>query len=114
MFGLGYQELLILLVIAAIYGPVLWLCSRILGKAGYPARWVLILLVPLVNVLMLWVFAFSTWPAEARTRDTGAPTQRTCPQCSAPYDLDDYRADAGAIYCSACRAQLPLPRSQLG
>ena len=40
----------------------LWLAARVLGKAGYSGLWSLILLVPLVNIIMVWVFAFSSWP----------------------------------------------------
>jgi len=38
----------------------------ILRKAGYSAWWVLIALVPLLNIIMLWVFAFARWPVEER------------------------------------------------
>jgi hypothetical protein len=37
---------------------------RIVTKAGYNGAWALIGLVPVVNIIMLWVFAFSTWPSE--------------------------------------------------
>ncbi|TPQ25748.1 hypothetical protein C2U68_13655 [Methylomonas koyamae] len=40
----------------------LWLGNRILQKAGFDGRWVLVLLVPVVNIIMIWVFAFSSWP----------------------------------------------------
>lgn len=40
----------------------LWLGYRILQKAGLDPRWALILLVPVVNVIMIWVFAFCAWP----------------------------------------------------
>lgn len=40
----------------------LWLAYRILQKAGLDGRWALVLLVPVVNVIMIWVFAFSHWP----------------------------------------------------
>jgi hypothetical protein len=40
----------------------LWLGYRILQKAGLDGRWVLILLVPIVNIIMIWAFAFSDWP----------------------------------------------------
>ena len=39
---------------------------QIIHKAGYSRAWVLILLIPIVNVIMLWVFAFSRWPVLAR------------------------------------------------
>ena len=36
---------------------------RIISKAGYSGFWALIVFVPLVNIIMLWVFAFSRWPS---------------------------------------------------
>jgi uncharacterized membrane protein YhaH (DUF805 family) len=35
---------------------------RILQKAGYSGWWCLIVFVPVMNVIMFYVFAFSTWP----------------------------------------------------
>lgn len=35
----------------------------ILGKAGYSRIWVLLAFVPMVNLIALWIFAFSNWPA---------------------------------------------------
>jgi hypothetical protein len=35
---------------------------KIVQKAGYSGWWV----VPLVNIIMLWVFAFADWPSLAR------------------------------------------------
>ncbi len=40
----------------------LWLAYRILQKAGFDGRWALVLMVPVVNIIMIWVFAFSAWP----------------------------------------------------
>lgn len=62
-FGLGFAlfELGIF-----VLGIVAW--CRILNKAGYSAWWVLIALVPLVNVVMFFVFAFSDWPALANAK----------------------------------------------
>ena len=40
----------------------LWLASRVLAKAGFSGLWCLILLVPVVNIIMMWVFAFVSWP----------------------------------------------------
>lgn len=46
-----------------IYGLFcLWLGYRILEKAGHDGRWTLVLLLPVVNIIMIWVFAFSHWP----------------------------------------------------
>jgi hypothetical protein len=49
----------------------------IVRKAGYSAWWVCAGLVPLVNIVMLFAFAFSDWPALRVTRlgnvDAGRP-----------------------------------------
>jgi hypothetical protein len=39
---------------------------KIIRKAGYSGWWVLLAFVPLVNLVMFWVFAFSRWPAIER------------------------------------------------
>jgi hypothetical protein len=55
---------LILLVYVAIFVIPGW---RIIRKAGYPGAWSVLMLVPLVNIIMLWVFAFTQWPIEKRS-----------------------------------------------
>ena len=51
--------LIVLAVMSAIWViPVV----MILRKAGYSGWWCLLGFVPLVNIVMLWVFAFSEWP----------------------------------------------------
>jgi hypothetical protein len=35
---------------------------EIVHKAGYSRIWILVWFVPLLNIIMLWVFAFSRWP----------------------------------------------------
>lgn len=37
---------------------------RIIQKAGYSGWWILIGLVPVVNVIMFLVFAYSRWPVQ--------------------------------------------------
>jgi uncharacterized membrane protein YhaH (DUF805 family) len=53
----------ILLLPLAIIGVYFWMMVRILNKAGYSGWWSLLMLVPLVNIVMIWVFAFADWPA---------------------------------------------------
>ena len=55
-----WHWIIILLYLAIIVVP----CWRIVRKAGYSGAWALLLLVPLVNVILLWVFAFIRWPSE--------------------------------------------------
>lgn len=52
---------LCLLIFLAIYIVPLW---RIVSKAGFSGAWSLLTFVPLINVVMLWVFAFARWPRE--------------------------------------------------
>jgi len=35
---------------------------KILRKAGYSGWWSVVILVPLLNFIMFWVFAFAQWP----------------------------------------------------
>ncbi len=37
---------------------------RIVSKAGYSGALSFLLLIPLVNIILLWVFAFVKWPIE--------------------------------------------------
>jgi uncharacterized membrane protein YhaH (DUF805 family) len=41
----------------------LWMTVRILHKAGYSGWWSLLMLIPLLNIAVIWVFAFADWPA---------------------------------------------------
>ena len=57
--------LIVVVVILAVYlVPII----KILNKAGYSGWWCLLFFVPLVNLIMLWVFAFADWP---NLRDRG-------------------------------------------
>lgn len=52
---------LILIIYVAIIVVPFW---RIFKKAGYTGALSLLALIPLVNIILLWVFAFSKWPVE--------------------------------------------------
>ena len=53
---------------------VVWICIllipawRIVKKAGFNGALSLLILVPFLNIVLLWVFAFRKWPVE---RDDG-------------------------------------------
>lgn len=51
------------LFVVVIFIAVLYPYFRIIRRAGYSGWWVLAMFVPIVNVVMLWVFAFAKWPA---------------------------------------------------
>jgi hypothetical protein len=61
MSGFSIWHWFIVLFIVVGYFVPLW---RIVGKAGFHGALSLLALVPLVNVVMLWVFAFVRWPVE--------------------------------------------------
>lgn len=58
-----------LALVIGVYVFVLIAYIRIIQKAGYSGWWVLIGLVPIVNVVMFFVFAFSTWPVQRENAD---------------------------------------------
>ena len=49
-----------ILIIFGVF--ILWLGTIILKKAGLQKGYVLCLLIPVVNIIMIWVFAFTEWP----------------------------------------------------
>ncbi len=53
----------VMLIVAGVIA-CLWVIAtaKILTKAGYSGWWSLLLLIPLVNLIGCWVFAFSRWP----------------------------------------------------
>jgi hypothetical protein len=54
----------LLVVYAVILVVTVWAYVRIIRRAGYSAWWILIGLVPLLNVVMFLVFAFKEWPIQ--------------------------------------------------
>lgn len=54
-FGVFYLALLV---------AVAWAYVNIVRRAGYSGWWVLIGLVPIVNVVMFMIFAFKEWPVQ--------------------------------------------------
>jgi hypothetical protein len=50
---------LIVIVVLFLY---LFPAVRIVQKAGYSGWWCLLLVIPIVNVIMFWVFALARWP----------------------------------------------------
>lgn len=57
----------VVIAILAIWAPV-----RIIRRSGYSGWWVLIGLVPVVNLVMFYVFAFKESPAERELRQLRA------------------------------------------
>ncbi len=55
----GWMELLVILIFV---GLPIWAGSRIAKKAGFAPFWAITLIVPLVNFVVIWSFAFVEWP----------------------------------------------------
>lgn len=53
----------IVLLWAAIFIVPAW---RIVSRAGFPGALSLLLLIPIVNLVIIWVFAFVRWPVMDR------------------------------------------------
>ena len=54
------------LIVIAICLAMLYPYVRIIRRAGYSGWWLLTMFVPILNMVMLWVFAFAKWPALSR------------------------------------------------
>ncbi|MFQ5938989.1 MAG: hypothetical protein ACE5KL_02830 [Alphaproteobacteria bacterium] len=58
-----WHWLVVVMVVAIFVALPAWMTVRILSKAGRSSLWCLLLFVPVVNIVMVWVFAFALWPA---------------------------------------------------
>jgi hypothetical protein len=65
MFGLGVQELLLLVIIGLLVILPYW---KIFSKAGFSGWWSLTLIVPILNFIMLFYLAFAEWPVHRELR----------------------------------------------
>lgn len=66
MFGIGLPEVIVIFVILLILCIPTFFVARILNKAGFSGWYSLLSLIPVINVICLWVFAFVDWPVEKR------------------------------------------------
>lgn len=60
-YGFGHWIAFALMVVIVLY-PV----GRILGRIGLSPLWAVLVLVPLANLIGLWVLAFVDWPREEK------------------------------------------------
>jgi len=60
------------LITVAVLGVPAWIFSRTVGKSGLSGWWAVLGLVPLVNLIALWVFAFAEWPNFPNDEDSSA------------------------------------------
>lgn len=65
---LGFDSIWQLGAIVALGLVVVVPCWRIARKSGFHGALALLMAVPLVNVALLWAFAFVRWPNERPSR----------------------------------------------
>jgi len=70
MSSIGAPELLIILMLALIGLAPFY---QIFRKAGYPGFLAILMLIPLVNVIMLFFLGFSDWPVLKQLRNLTRP-----------------------------------------
>ena len=59
MYGYGpFHWLWFIVMIAAVIYPV----GRILGRIGFSPLWSIVMFIPVVNLIALWILAFTEWP----------------------------------------------------
>jgi uncharacterized membrane protein YhaH (DUF805 family) len=67
MFGIGLPEIIIIVVILIICLIPTLLVIKILHKAGFSGWFSILSFIPIVNLMVLWIFAFMPWPNVDRT-----------------------------------------------
>ncbi len=65
-YGIGHW-----IAFAIAIAVVLYPIGRILRRVGLSPFWSVLAVIPLLNLIGLWVLAFADWPAEGRA--VGAP-----------------------------------------
>ena len=53
----------------AVFVIMLIAYTNVISRAGYSRWWILIMLVPLVNIVMLLIFCFKEWPMQRELRE---------------------------------------------
>ena len=58
-----WQWLFVIFLIVVLSIPI----SRILTRIGYSKWWTIVYFIPFVNIVGIWILAYSRWPAVDRT-----------------------------------------------
>lgn len=62
--GISIWQLIIIFIMLGLCVAWTLIIARIVGKAGFNKWWAVISLVPLINIIFVWVFAFVKWPVQ--------------------------------------------------
>jgi hypothetical protein len=68
MMGYGAGHWIFFAVMVAI---VLYPIGRILGRLGFSPFWSVVVLIPLANLIGLWILALIAWPGDTGGRYRG-------------------------------------------
>lgn len=60
MYGYSPTHWLWFIVMIAV---VIYPAGRILNRIGFSPLWSILIFVPLVNLIALWILAFTDWPS---------------------------------------------------
>jgi len=63
MYGYGYGSFhwfWFIVMVAVVVYPA----GRILNRIGFSPLWSVLMFIPLVNLIALWILAFTEWPGE--------------------------------------------------
>lgn len=63
--GFGLTHWVIFAVFIAV---VLYPVGRILDRIGFSPFWSVVAMIPIVNLIALWVLAFTEWPRDSNRR----------------------------------------------
>ena len=64
------------LIVGVMITAKLALGGWVLARSGRSTLWILALLVPWLDLLAVWVFAYAEWPAERLVREAQATSER--------------------------------------
>jgi hypothetical protein len=62
MYSLSIWHWIVIVLFALIIWAFVAVFGRVANRAGYSRWWLVTLFVPILNLIMLWVFAFASWP----------------------------------------------------
>ena len=54
------------LIVLAAVAMIIFPTAEILRKAGWSRWWAILAIIPTVNLIAFWVFAYSRWPSRDR------------------------------------------------
>ena len=72
MYGYGsFHWLWFIVMIAVVVYPL----GRILNRIGFSPLWAIVMFIPLLNLIALWILAFTEWPGarEGESRNSPPP-----------------------------------------